>query len=132
MKKSKIAFRGPILPVIIISNDRLYAGYNLKSLNKYLGLSIPTEGEDFVKMIDSDAEEFWFIPEHMIMTPGITIHGWTKKQIINLFNNSTNSEELGIKYPLKSLSNKRLSSIIKEICELIKSHNKSIQRTERK
>jgi hypothetical protein len=44
---------------------------------------------------------------------------WTKKQIIELYNNSPNAKENKNSYPIKSLSNKRLSSIISDICELL-------------
>ncbi len=119
MKELKIALRMPIFPVIIISKDKLYAGRTLKSLDKYLRISIPKEEEDEVVLIDSDVEEFWFMPKEEILMPGMTINKWTKKQIINLFNNSSNAKEPGIEYPLKSLSNKKIRTIIKEICELI-------------
>jgi hypothetical protein len=45
----------------------------------------------------------------------------TNEQIIELYNSSVNANETNIKYPLKSLSNKKLSRIIGEICELLKS-----------
>jgi hypothetical protein len=120
MQELKIALRMPIFPVIIISKDKLFAGRTLKSLEKYLRISIPKEEEDEVVLIDSDVEEFWFKPEEVVLMPGIPIYNkWTKKEIINLFNNSSNAKKLGIKYPLQSLSRKKVRTIIKEICDLI-------------
>lgn len=123
-KKIKIAFRVPRLPTIIISKDRLFAGITLKGLEKFLKISIPPNGEEQVILIDSTVEEFWYMPEEMILTPGITIYNkWTKKNIINLFNKSSNAKELGIEYPLKSIQNKKVSPTIKEICALINKSN---------
>jgi hypothetical protein len=53
--------------------------------------------------------------------PGILNRKWTKKQIIELYNNSAEAEESNIKYPMKSISNKKVSRIVGEICELLKS-----------
>ena len=64
------------------------------------------------------------MPEKMILTPGMTIYNkWTKKNIINLFNKSPNAKELGIEYPLKSIQNKKVATIIKEISALINKSN---------
>ena len=47
---------------------------------------------------------------------------WTKKQIIDLYNNSEASKESNIQYSSKSLSSKRLLRIVTEICDIL-SHN---------
>jgi hypothetical protein len=123
MKELKIAISKPRLPVIIISKDKLYAAGSLKKLDQYLRISIPKDEEEEVVLIDSTGQEFWFMPEDMILAPGFTTYlNWTKKKIINLFDNSPNAKEHGIEYPLKSLSSKKVVTIIKEICELIEKH----------
>ena len=123
-KKIKIAFRAPRLPTIIISKDRLFAGITRKGLEKFLKISIPPNGEKEITLIDSTVEEFWYMPEDMILAPGMTIYNkWTKKNIINLFNKSPNAKELGIEYPQKSIQSKKVSTIIKEISALINKSN---------
>jgi hypothetical protein len=123
-KKIRIAFRAPRLPTIIISKDRLYAGISRKSLEKFLKVSIPQNGEEEIILIDSEVEEFWYMSKEMILSPGITIYNkWTKKNITNLFNKSSNAKELGIEYPQKSLQNKKVTTIIMEICALINKSN---------
>jgi len=37
--------------------------------------------------------------------------------IIELFNESQDAKELAIEYPIKSLSNRRVSQIVGEICD---------------
>ncbi len=123
-KKIRIALRAPKLPTIIISKDRLFVGITRKGLEKFLKISTPPNGEKEITLIDSEVEEFWYMPEEMILTPGITIYNkWTKKNIINLFNQSSNAKELGIEYPQKSLQNKKVALIIKEISALINKSN---------
>ena len=120
----KILIIVPIFPVIIISRDRLYTAYDRKSLTKCLSISKPLEGNKFIQVLDRTAEEFWLLPEEMALAPGFTIRGWTKKEIINLFNNSLNAWELGLEYPLKVNPKKTLSTIISEKYQLIKKGKK--------
>ena len=123
-KEINIALRAPRLPTIIISKDRLFAGITRKGLEKFLKISKLPNGEKEITLIDSEVEEFWYMPEDMILCPGMTIYNkWTKKNIINLFNKSSNAKELGIEYPLKSIQNKKVATIIKEISALINKSN---------
>ena len=121
--KITIALRNPLYPVILISSDRLYAGNNIKELAYCLIASYPLDGEDTIKIIDCTGEEFWYLPEEGIVLPGFTFTRWTKRKIIDLYNESINSKETGIRYSIKSLSSKKLSRIVMDICELIESHN---------
>jgi hypothetical protein len=78
-KKIRIALRAPRLPAIIISKERLFAGITRKGLEKFLKISNPPNGEKEITLIDSTVEEFWYMPEEMILTPGMTIYNkWTK------------------------------------------------------
>ena len=119
----KIALRNPLYPVILISSDRLYSGNNIKELAYCLIASDPLDGEDDIKIIDCTGEEFCYLPDEGIVLPGFTFTRWTKRKIIDLYNESINSKETGISYSIKSLSSKKLSRIVTDICELIESHN---------
>ena len=66
------------------------------------------------------------MPDKTALMPGIARKRWTKKKIIDLFNNSDEAKEGNIQYPMKSLSNKRLDIIITEICGLL-SHNNGLE-----
>lgn len=114
-----ILFRKPKYPVIVISSDDLNSAYDIDQLAAHCILSEPFDNEIFVKVIDSTGEEFWYSPEHFTLSPGMAFKRWTKKRIIELYNNSPNAKENNNSYPIQSLSNKRLSRIISDICELL-------------
>ena len=83
-------------------------------------LSETIDEDDKIRVIDSSGCEFVYFQEHKAIMPGILNKKWTKKQIIELYNNSPNAKENNNDYPIKSLSSKKLSRIIGEICELLK------------
>ena len=118
-----ILFRNPRYPVIIISRDRLLSGGSRKTAALYLLNSTLQEGKKYISVIDSSGEEFWYRPDLAILSPGFTFKKWTKRRIIDLFNESLNSRKMKATYPVKSLSKKKLSEVIRDICGLIKSHN---------
>jgi len=114
-----ILFRRPKYPVIVISSDELNSAYDIDQLAAHCILSEPFDNEIFVKVIDSTGEEFWYSPEHFTLSPGMAFKRWTKKRIIELYNKSPNAKENKNSYPIQSLSNKKLSRIISDICELL-------------
>ena len=116
----KILFRKPIYPLIVISKDKLMAAFNIKELSKCCISAKPEKEGGVIKSIDSTGEEFWYSPEKYAISPGFAFKRWTKKQIIELYNNS-NSVSEDTKYSEKSLSSKRLVRIISDICYLLKS-----------
>jgi len=114
----KVLLRSPKYPAIVISEDGLFSVYNINQLGTLCVLSETFDENDKIRVIDSSGCEFIYFQEHKAIMPGILNKKWTKKQIIELFNNNANANE--IKYSLKSLSNKKLSRIIGEVCELLK------------
>ena len=117
----KILLRPPKYPVIVIADDGLYSAYSIKQLGTLCVISEPLDDDDELKIVDSSGSEFIYFPEHTALMPGILNKRWTKKQLIELYNSSVNAEENDITYSQKSISNKKLSQIIGEICELLKS-----------
>ena len=117
----KVLFRNPIYPVIVIAEDMLTVATNIKGLAESCISSKLPEGETVIKAIDSSAEEFWYSPDNYAIGPGFAFKKWTKKQIVELYNNSSNVMKSNKKYSPKSLSNKKLPRIIGDICELLKS-----------
>ena len=114
-----ILFRRPKYPVIVISSDALNSAYNIDQLAAHCIVCKPSDSETLVKVIDSTGEEFWYSPEHFALTPGMAFKRWTKKQIIELYNNSPNAKESNNSYPIKSISSRKLSRIISDICDLL-------------
>ena len=116
----KVLLRSPKYPAIVISEDGLFSAYNIKQLGTLCVLSETFDEDDKIRVIDSSGCEFVYFQEHKAIMPGILNKKWTKKQIIELYNNSPNAKENNNDYPIKSLSSKKLSRIIGEICELLK------------
>ncbi len=117
----KVLFRSPVYPVIVISDDRLMAALNIKELGESCITAKLRKGEKVVRAIDTSAEEFWYSPENVVISPGFAFKRWTKKQIVELYNSSSNARNSGKEYSEKSLSNRKLARIIGDICELLKS-----------
>ena len=115
----KVLFRNPKYPVIVISEDKLTLATNIKELAESCITTKIPESETVIQAIDSSAEEFWYSPNNFVIAPGFSFKKWTKKQIVELYNNSSNAKKSDQKYPLKSLSNKKLSRIIGDVCELL-------------
>ncbi len=118
--KFNIIMRKPKYPVIVISTERLYSSFDIKQLAKSCISSTPIDGKNIVQVIDSTGEEFWYSPEQYVLSPGFSFKKWTKKQLIEMFNSSSNAKNQVQEYSTKSLSAKRLEKIIEDICELLK------------
>ncbi len=116
-----IYFRKPIYPLIIISADELMVAYNIKELAICCVTALPTDEDTVIKAIDSTAVEFWYSPKNCVIAPGFAAKKWAKKKIVETFNNSSNAIDSNQEYSTKSLSNKRLSKVIGDICEMLRS-----------
>ena len=112
----KILLRRPKFPVIVVSADRLYSAFNLKQLAESCISSVPIENKGHIQVVDSDGAEFWYTLERYTLAPGFIFKKWTKKQIVETFNNSKNAKTTSQEYSTKSLSNKRLENIVYDIC----------------
>ena len=117
-----IIMRKPKYPVIVLSAERLYSAFNIEQLAKScISSTPPIEGKDIIPVIDSTGEEFWYSPEHYVLSPGFSLKKWTKKHLIEIFNCSSNAKDSMQEYSTKSLSAKRLGKIVGDICELLRS-----------
>ena len=114
----KILLRSPKYPVIIISDGDIWTASNIEELGTICVLSEPVD-EDKVKVIDCTGEEFWYMPDQYTLAPGFFTKKWTKKQIIDLYNNSEASKDSDFQYSYKSLSSKRVSKIVTDICNIL-------------
>jgi len=116
----KVLLRSPKYPVIVIADDGLYYAFDIEELGAWCVFSEPFDDDDELKVVDSSGAEFIYFSDHTALMPGIPNKIWTKKQIIELYNTSVNAEETNSQYSLKSISSKKLSRIIGEICELLR------------
>jgi hypothetical protein len=95
------------------------AAFNIKELAACCISARPAEDRDIIIAIGSTGEEFWYSPENYVIAPGFAFKKWTKKRLIELYNDS-NSVNNDTKYSAKSLSSKRLTQLISDICNLLK------------
>ncbi|OAI15630.1 hypothetical protein A1359_09485 [Methylomonas lenta] len=116
-----IIMRKPKYPVIVLSAECLYSAFNIKQLAKSCISSTPIEGKSIIQVIDSTGDEFWYSPEQYVLSPGFAFKKWTKMQLIEMFNSSSNAKSQAQEYSTKSLSSKRLGKIVSDIYELLKS-----------
>jgi len=65
-----VLFRNPEYPLIVISQDKLTAAFNITELAESCIASKLPEDETVIKAIDSFAEEFWYSPENFAIAPG--------------------------------------------------------------
>jgi dTDP-4-dehydrorhamnose reductase len=112
-----VLFREPIFPVVGIVNDKIVSAFSMETLASILVRFIPSSDEDIVKLVDATGEEFWYSGAQRVLSPGFLGKRWTKRQIIDLYNNQVGSDP---RYSARSLSNKRLSEVVAEISDLIR------------
>ena len=123
MKEDEVYFRiflrGPLYPVIVISGNDIFPVFNIKDLaNTCYSLS-PPESSNKISVVDCTGEEFLYLSNQVTLAPGIGSRKWTKKKFIDLFNQCSTAQETEIKYSPKSLSNKRVATIVNEICTML-------------
>ena len=121
----RILLRSPKYPAIVIAEDDIWPAFDIEELGTVCVISESEDGSTNMKVIDNTGEEFSYLPNHYALTPGFPAKKWTKKKIIDLYNSSEASKESNIEYSPKSLSSKRLSEIITEICDIL-SHNQRL------
>ena len=115
-----ILLRKPKYPLIVISSNQLYSAFNIQELSQACVNSSVSEGETYIKAIDSTGEEFWYTPEKYVICPGFGCKNWTKMKIIELYNEKLGEEQKSLQYSTKSLSAKRLEKIVSDISNLLK------------
>jgi len=119
-KEFVVAIRKPIYPLIVISAEGLYSAFNIEELAFHCVNGILLDGEKYIKAIDSKGEEFWYVPDQFTIAPSFFCEKWTKKKIIELYNESIHDQEEFEKYSLKSLSAKKVIRIVSDICNILK------------
>jgi hypothetical protein len=115
-----ILLRRPSFPVIVVSAERLYSAFAARQLAGNCACSMPIGDKEVVPVVDSTGEEFWYYPDRCCLIPAFFAKRWTKKRLIVAFNGSTNAECLEQEYSMKSLSNKRLDKVVRDICVLLR------------
>ena len=97
MKEDEVYFRiflrGPQYPVIVISGDDIYPAFKIKDLGNTCYSLSPPGSSNNIAVVDSAGEEFFYMTDQTTLAPGIGRKNWTKKRIIDLFNNCSTAQE---------------------------------------
>ncbi len=114
MIKVNYFFRKPVYPIICNINNNLIAAKNKNAFER--AISKYNLNEKNYDIIDRSGEGWSLYTDQMTISFFTLKKNWTKKEIINLYNNSENVIE---KYSEKSLSNKRYYEVFEDLIELI-------------
>lgn len=120
-------FRRPKFPVICDAKGVLIGAETPKQLSDQFR-QIELSPEEQIPLIDAAAEGCVLNINPMIVSPLTFKKSWTKKEVIEVFNESKTAGQAGLEYPTSSLSYKRFDRIVREIVKLILSANKSLNR----
>jgi hypothetical protein len=115
-------FREPQFPVICNIDGRLVGARSGQDLQKQLATMELRDGAHF-PLIDSSTEGWALVAEHMVVSPLIADKRWTKRKVIEMFNQSHNARELGVAYSDRGLSAKRFDRIMAEIVHILQDMN---------
>lgn len=111
-------FRQPIFPIVANIEGLFVGAKTPKALASQLA-RIPFENEKFYDMVDSRGEGWSLYTPKMLISPLTIKKRWTKREIIELFNERENWELAdGKMYSERSLSAKRLDKIIFDLVDL--------------
>ena len=111
-------FRKPRFPVVLDIEGRLTGARSGRSLLKKLSL-LDLKKDTIYDAFDSTGEGWGFYPKHFLLTPLVAKKRWTKREMIQLFNNRKNKNENDKPYSEKSISAKRLERIVEELVDLL-------------
>jgi hypothetical protein len=122
-------FRSPRFPVICDAQGVLIGAETPGQLSDQLASIEVTPGEQ-IPLIDASAEGWVLDIDHMIVSPFTFKKAWTKKEVIEMFNQSKTACQAGLEYPARSLSSKKFDRIIGEIVNLILIANKPLRQAQ--
>ena len=118
MGELRYAFRRPRFPIICDLRGELVAGRNLQEFERRLARrDIPTG--DVFAMVDITGEGWAFHPGMSVISPLTVDKRWTKGRVIEMFNTSLNAQRAGLRYPQRSLANRRFDAVIRDVADLL-------------
>ena len=117
-------FRTPEFPLICDAGNVLIGAVSPEDFEAQMArLDLPLD--ETLTVIDVSGGNWVFYTQLSTLSPLRRKNGWTKKEVIALFNGSDTAKKLGKQYSDRSLSAKRFDRIFTEIVELIQIANKS-------
>ena len=114
----KYFFRYPNFPIICNFDNFIVVASNSDEFELLL-LENKFIEDKIYNIIDSNAEGWAFHADLKVISPLTIKKKWTKKELIQLFNNRSNKKLNSLQYPEKSLSAKRFDKILSEIVSIL-------------
>lgn len=106
--------RKPKYPVLIETDGKVMGARSGERVDRLYKQGSFSSKESYI-VIDSAGEGWSFFPAHELISPLTTLKRWSKAKIIEFFNASLETAQK--QYEPRSLSNRRLEQIIREIVE---------------
>jgi hypothetical protein len=110
-------FRKPKFPIIGLIDEWLVTAPS-EALFQRRAARIRLKPDTKYSIVDSSGEDWELYPGGMYVVPSLR-RTWSKKKIIQTYNQSRNCAQTGITYSEKSLSSKRFETVFTDIVELI-------------
>lgn len=114
----RYVFRRPRFPIICDLDGELVAGANPQQFERRLRKVAVPVGRTF-EIVDVTGEGWVLHPEFSAISPLTLDKQWTKARVIGMFNASVNAQRAGWQYAPRSLSNRRLAAVIRDVAELL-------------
>ncbi len=110
-------FRKPKFPIICSVDDFFITAKSEAEFQRKIA-KVELTPDARYNMVDSTGEGWEFYTNKMYVIPAVR-RKWSKKRIIQAYNDSKNCRSVGITYSDKSLSSKPFGKIHSDIIELI-------------
>ena len=117
LKMIDYLFRKPKFPIICIINDVLVTAKTEVGFQRRIN-QIDLAPDAHYNLVDSTGEGWEFYTNQMYITPALR-RKWSKKRLIQVYNDSQNCQRIGLTYSEKSLSGKRFDKIFAGIVDLV-------------
>lgn len=127
MSGLKYVFRRPRFPIICQVGAELGAGNTLQEFERRLKKVDLTAGDSF-SIVDARGEGWALHPDLSAISPLTIDKTWTKARVIEMFNRSGNAQRAGLQYPQRSLANRRLDAVIRDVAELLNHAERAVPR----
>lgn len=115
-------FRLPKFPIICVIGDWLVTAPSEVVFERRIANITLTPNASY-SIVDSTGEDWEFYSGQMYIVPMMR-RKWSKKKIIQTYNQSRNCAQTGITYSEKSLSSKRFEVVYMDIVALIEQSQK--------
>ena len=110
-------FRTPKFPLLLASDTIVVGAKDDHDVKEWIK-NLSFQDKESYPVVDAKAEGWAYYPEFSVITPFTIDKRWTKKEIIDFYNDSINSKGNAEAYIARSLSSKKISVIIEEIVQL--------------